>query len=57
MLTLLAPGGVILLSDPRRKNTPAFLERMREKVFRSSTEKCPLPSDGREVLVRRLRRF
>ncbi len=55
---LLVPGGEILLSDPRRKNTPAFLERMREKGFRSSTEECLVPSDGREVevLVHRLRR-
>jgi predicted nicotinamide N-methyase len=55
---LLVPGGEILLSDPRRKNTPAFLERMREKGFRSSTEECLVSSDGRElvVLVHRLRR-
>jgi predicted nicotinamide N-methyase len=55
---LLVPGGEILLSDPRRKNTPAFLERMREKGFRSSTKECLVPSDGREVvvLVHRLRR-
>jgi predicted nicotinamide N-methyase len=57
MPTLLTPGGEILLSDPRRKNTPAFLERMREKEFRSSTEECLLPSAGREVLVHWLRRF
>jgi predicted nicotinamide N-methyase len=55
---LLVPGGEMLLSDPRRKDTPAFLERMREKGFRSSTEECLVPSDGREVviLVHRLRR-
>ena len=56
---LLVPGGEILLSDPRRKNTQAFLERMRGKGFRSSTEECLVPSDGREVvvLVHRLRCF
>ena len=57
MPTLLAIGGEILLSDPRRKNTPAFLERMWEKGFHTSTEECLVPSDGRElvVLVHRLR--
>jgi predicted nicotinamide N-methyase len=57
--TLLASGGEVLLSDPRRKNTPAFLERMREKGFHSSAEECLVPSDGREVvvLVHRLRRL
>jgi predicted nicotinamide N-methyase len=56
---LLVPGGEILLSDPRRKNTWAFLEKMRGKGFRSSTEECLVPSDGREVvvLVHRLRCF
>ena len=57
--TLLAPGGEVLLSDPRRKNTPAFLERMREKGFHSSTMECLVSSDEREVvvLVHRLRRL
>ena len=56
---LLVPGGEILLSDPRRQNTWAFLERMGGKGFRSSTEECLVPSDGREVvvLVHRLRCF
>jgi predicted nicotinamide N-methyase len=48
---LLVPGGEMLLSDPRRKDTPAFLERMRERGFHSSTEECLVPSDGREVVV------
>jgi predicted nicotinamide N-methyase len=54
---LLVPGGEVLLADPRRKDTPAFLERMREKGFHSSTEECLVPSEGREVvvLVHRLR--
>ena len=57
--TLLASSGEVLLSDPRRKNTPAFLERMREKGFHSSTVERLVPSDGREVvvLVHRLWRF
>ena len=57
--TLLASGGEVLLSDPRRKNTPAFLERMRKKGFHASTEECLVPSDGPEVvvLVHRLRRL
>ncbi|MDQ4042399.1 MAG: methyltransferase domain-containing protein [Actinomycetota bacterium] len=55
---LLVPGGEMLLSDPRRKDTPAFLERLWEKGFHASTEECLVPSDGREVvvLVHRLRR-
>lgn len=55
---LLAPGGEILLADPRRKNTPTFLEMMLERGFRSSTEEHVVLSGGREVLVlvHRLRR-
>ena len=55
--TLLAPGGEVLLADPRRKNAPAFLERMRERGFCPSTEECLVRSDGRAVpvLVHRLR--
>ena len=49
--TLLASSGEVLLSDPRRKNTPAFLERMCEKGFHSSTVETLVPSDGREVVV------
>jgi predicted nicotinamide N-methyase len=54
--TLLAPGGEILLADPRHKNAPTFLERMRERGFRSSTEEYVVPSGGRRatVLVHRL---
>jgi predicted nicotinamide N-methyase len=55
--TLLASRGEVLLSGPRRKYTPMFLERMREKGFHSSTVECLVPSDGQEVvvLVHRLR--
>ena len=48
---LLAPGGEVLLADPRRKNAPAFLRKMRDKGFRSSTEEYVVPSDGRTVAV------
>jgi predicted nicotinamide N-methyase len=55
--TLLAPGGEILLADPRRKDTPTFLKIMRESAFESSAEECLVTSDGRDVtvLVHRLR--
>jgi predicted nicotinamide N-methyase len=54
--TLLAPGGEILLADPRRKDAPAFLEIMEERGFRSSAEEgyiVPSPRIG--VLVHWLR--
>lgn len=56
--TLLAPGGEILLADPRRKDTPEFLERMREQGFYSAMEECFVRADGRKVtiLMHRLRR-
>jgi predicted nicotinamide N-methyase len=55
--TLLAPGGEILLADPRRKDAPTFLKIMRERAFESSSEECLVTSDGRDVtvLVHRLR--
>jgi predicted nicotinamide N-methyase len=49
--TLLAPGGEILLADPRRKDTPTFLKIMRERAYESSTEECLVTSDGRDVTV------
>jgi predicted nicotinamide N-methyase len=52
MPALLAPGGEVLLADPRRKNTPTFLERMRERGFYSSTEERPVLLEGRTVTVR-----
>ncbi len=57
--TLLVPGGEVLLADPRRKETPAFLEGMREKGFCSSSEEYIAPADGRRVvvLVHRLRQL
>lgn len=55
--TLLAPGGEVLLADPRRKEAPTFLEGMRESGFRSSSEEYIVPSDEQRVavLVHRLR--
>ena len=49
--TLLAPGGEVLLADPRRKVTPIFLEKMRNKGFRSTTEEHVVSSGGRKVVV------
>jgi predicted nicotinamide N-methyase len=56
--TLLTSGSEVLLADPRRKDAPAFLERMRERGFRSLVEECFVSSGGRRVtvLVHRLRR-
>jgi predicted nicotinamide N-methyase len=51
ILTLLAPGGEVLLADPRRKNTPEFLGKMQERGFGFSTEECLVPSDDRTVTV------
>ncbi|MBA4116421.1 MAG: methyltransferase domain-containing protein [Rubrobacter sp.] len=49
--TLLAPGGELVIADPRRKDAPVFLERMRERGFEASTEECFVVSDGQEVRV------
>lgn len=48
---LLVPGGEVLLADPRRKDAPGFLQRVRDKGFHISTEECSVPSGGREVIV------
>ncbi len=49
--TLLASGGKVLLADPRREEAPMFLERMRERGFRVSTERYAVPSGERKVAV------
>jgi predicted nicotinamide N-methyase len=49
--TLLAPGGEVLLADPRRKDAPAFLEKMQEGGFRFSAEECIVSSAGRGIMV------
>ena len=51
ILTLLNPGGEILLADPGRKNAPVFLEGMRDIGFGFSTEEHLVPSDDRTVTV------
>jgi predicted nicotinamide N-methyase len=52
MPTLLVPEGEVLLADPRRKDAPTFLEKMREGGFRFATEDCLVPAGEREVGVR-----
>ena len=54
--TLLAPGGEILLADPRRGNAPIFIEKMHDKGFRSTAEEHAVSSPRVAVLVHRLRR-
>ncbi len=53
--TLLAPGGEILLADPRRRNAPIFVEKMHDKGFRSTAEEHAVSSPQVAVLVHRLR--
>ena len=57
MPRLLAPGGEILLADPRRPGAPAFIERMDDLGFGLSTEEDLVSQDGPEVkvLLHRLR--
>jgi predicted nicotinamide N-methyase len=50
--TLLVPEGEVLLADPRRKDAPTFLEKMREGGFRFATADCLIPAGEREVGVR-----
>lgn len=49
--TLLAPGGEVVLADPRRKDAPTFLKIMRERGFEASTEEYLVTPDGRNVTV------
>jgi predicted nicotinamide N-methyase len=51
ILTLLTPGGEILLADAGRKNAPVFLEGMRDIGFGFSTEEHLVPSDDRTVTI------
>lgn len=48
---LLAPGGELLLADPRRKDAAEFLEKMLERGFRCSTEEHAALSGSAEVVV------
>lgn len=54
---LLAPGGEVILADPRRQAAPAFMERMEDLGFRISTEEDAVCQEGPEVkvLLHRLR--
>ena len=49
---LLAPGGEVLLADPRRTDAPAFLREMEDLGFQIATEEDAVIQDGREVKVR-----
>lgn len=49
--TLLAPGGEVLIADPRRKDTPAFLEQMGARSFRRSEESVVVRQGERDVEV------
>ena len=51
ILTLLAPGGEVLLADPHRKDAPTFLKKMQEGGFRSWAEEHRVPSGERSVTV------
>ena len=54
---LLAPEGEAVVSDPRRKDAPAFLELMEKRGFEKATERVVVEQGEREVtvLVYRLR--
>ncbi len=55
---LLAPEGEVLLADPRRKDTPLFLEALEASGFRRAMESVIVEQNGRgvEVLLHTLRR-
>lgn len=53
---LLAPGGEVLISDPRRKDAPCFIERMEGLGFRCSTQTDGVWQGDKAVEVR-LHRF
>lgn len=55
---LLAPGGEALLADPRRRDTPVFIEEMESRGFRHAAESVAVEQGGREieVLLHALRR-
>jgi len=54
---VLAPGGEVVLADPRRDDTPVFLERMESRGFETTTERMEVEQGGRKigVLIHRLR--
>lgn len=55
---LLAPGGELILADPRRVNTPVFLSAMERRGFGVSTEETEVEGTRRaaRVHLHRLRR-
>jgi predicted nicotinamide N-methyase len=48
---LLAPEGKAIFADPRRPPAPTFLEAIRARGFRVSTQGSTVEQDGREVKV------
>lgn len=48
---LLAPDGEVLISDPRRKDTPYFIERMEGLGFRVATEVVGVRQGDRAIEV------
>lgn len=53
---LLAPGGEVLISDPRRKEEPYFVERMKGLGFQCSTQ-TDVVRQGDKTIEVRLHRF
>ena len=55
---LLTPEGEVLIADPRRKDTPNFLEEMQTAGFQHMAESLYVEQGGREikVLLHRMRR-
>ncbi|MDQ5830450.1 MAG: protein N-lysine methyltransferase family protein, partial [Actinomycetota bacterium] len=55
---LLAPASEVVLADPRRDDTPVFLERIENRGFVKTTERVEVEQGGRGVgvLIHRLRR-
>ena len=55
---LLGPGAAALIADPRRVPAPDFLQEMKERGFRVSTEEAVAAAGERKVtvLVHELRR-
>jgi predicted nicotinamide N-methyase len=55
---LLTPGGEVVLADPRRDDTPVFLELVENRGFEYTTEGMEVEQAGRGVgvLIHRLRR-
>ncbi len=48
---LLASEGEVLLADPRRKDTPVFLEVLESRGFQRTTENVTVEQGGREIEV------